>query len=104
MARRIEITESELLEALRTARPTADTGPADACTLLELADAMAVNERTARKALHRLWRAGRIECVRVTRPAMDGRLSNVPAYRVVKPAKAVKAVKAVTAKRPTRRR
>lgn len=77
---RVDVTEADLLAALRDAATPHD--PDDARTVMELADAMGMTEKRARAQVAALIRAGRVECVRVTRTAMDGRAAKVPAYRL----------------------
>jgi hypothetical protein len=78
---RIEISVAELLEALAAVHEPED-GPAGALTLLEWSEALGLDDRGARKKLQLLNRAGRLECLRVHRIGMDGRRTNVPAYRL----------------------
>lgn len=82
---RLSVTESDLLDALQTARHASDEGPTDAHTTEELAMALDVDARLARRQLRALWQQGRIETVRVRRPAMDGRRCVVVAYRLIAP-------------------
>lgn len=51
-------------------------------TVAELAMQLRCSERIARRKLNALHIAGRLECIRMTRPAMDGRQVVVPTYRV----------------------
>lgn len=50
----------------------------------EIRDALGVSETRARDALRRLIRGGVMVATRVRRPALDGRLALVPAYRLVR--------------------
>lgn len=78
---RIDVTETELLAALAEAEAS-DAGPDDAFTVAELAERTGVSVLAMRARIGALVRAGRVESVRVTRPAMDGRAARVPAYRL----------------------
>ncbi|NIR76801.1 MAG: hypothetical protein GWN53_17380 [Gammaproteobacteria bacterium] len=81
---RIEVTESELLEALQEATDAEpDWGPSDAHTVRELAAAMDVDRSVVRRKLRPLIFDGQAEAVKVRRPAMDGSLRKVPAYRLL---------------------
>ena len=83
---RVSVTESELLEAVREAiagRP--ETGD-DAFSVDELSEALSCHPATARKAIKGLMASQRAEAVRVKRRAMDGRLANVVAYRLLRAA------------------
>lgn len=83
MDTRLNVTDSELLEALREAiERRGEDSPDDAFSVEELSGAMECHPATARKAIKRLIAAERVEPVRVKRRAMDGRLANVVAYRL----------------------
>lgn len=70
-----------LLEALRDAA-TADTGPENALTSEEIAEATGIEIRKLRVILKQLWKAGKVRDVRVRRPGL-GRLASVTAYELV---------------------
>ena len=76
----IEITQSELLEALTDAVPSA---PSDAMTAVEIMAATGITKDVLRTALRRLHEAGRLAAHRVRRPAIDGRMLAVPAYTIL---------------------
>jgi len=77
------ISESEILDAIREAANSSAGGPEDAMTIIELAEAMNVDPRIARKHVASLLKSGAMECVRVRRSSMDGRIMPVPAYRLI---------------------
>lgn len=79
----MNITESELLDAIREAARDNSSDPQGAMTVVELADAMNLDVRIARKHVATLLRSGSMECVRVRRPSIDGRIIPIPAYRLV---------------------
>lgn len=78
---RIDISEADLFAALREAS-AADAGPDDAYTVMELAERTGVSVLAMRGRIGAMVRTGSVECVRVTRTAMDGRAARVPAYRL----------------------
>lgn len=74
------VTTSDILEAIRQAQAK---GPRqDGFTVRELGEALGLGPEPTRKRLRVLWEAGQIESVRVIRPYMDGRISEVPGYRL----------------------
>ncbi len=78
-----DLTENELLEALREARTMADN-PEGAMTTAEMAVAMNMSDpRTVRHRVAALIAEGRAEHVRVKRPKMNGVLATTDAYRLV---------------------
>jgi DNA-binding MarR family transcriptional regulator len=79
------ISEAEILDAIREAASNSASGPDDAMTIVELAEAMNVDARIVRKHVAALLKSGGMECVRVRRPSMDGRIMPVPAYRLIAP-------------------
>ena len=86
MARRVVVSESELIEALREASGKASLGPADAFTLAEIRAATGLGVDAVTAHILRLKAAGAIRVVRVTRIAIDDTRRNVPAYQFVKAA------------------
>ena len=80
MAATIDVTESELLEALRAAVATPDRG--DGLTTPELAQALGWSEDRVRRALRRLRAQGAIQPVRVPRETLTGVIQLVPGYRL----------------------
>ena len=80
MAGTIDMTESELLEALRAAVATPDRG--DGLTTPELAQALGWSEQRVRDALRRLRAQGAIQPVRVPRETLAGVVQLVPGYRL----------------------
>ena len=78
---RVDVTEADLLAALREAS-SPDAEPDDAYTVVELADRTGTPLRVMRERVGAMVRRGQVECVRVTRTAMDGRAAKVPAYRL----------------------
>lgn len=79
------ITESEVLEELRRALSNVDDTPAGYFTTAEIAEKMNLCVRSVTGKLRSAFLRGEIECVKVTRPGIDGRNAKVPAYRLVKP-------------------
>ena len=80
MAATIDVTENELLEALRAAVATPDRG--DGLTTPELARALGWSEHRVRAALRRLRAQGAIQPVRVPRETLSGVTQLVPGYRL----------------------
>lgn len=81
MAERIELTESDLIEALLAAQaPDAQGG--GALSVRELMTQTGLSEKGVRKRLWKLLDAGRLECQLVGKPTLDGRTQKVPAYRL----------------------
>lgn len=90
-AKAIEITKAELLEALAKAQPGA-SGPEEAMTSAEMAEAFGIGEKRLRKALHALKNEGRLEHTPVIRTSLDGRRIVTAGYVLIanpdKPARA----------------
>jgi hypothetical protein len=80
----MKITESEILDALRAASAQI-ANPDDAFSVLELSRAVGWSRPRVQEHLLELKRTGRIELVRVTREALNGRIIPVTAYRFVTP-------------------
>jgi len=84
---RVNVTESELLEAIRGLLAHTPES-ADAATITEMLEAMPVvtSRATLCKSIAALIKKGDAECVHVHRIAMDGRRRLVPGYRMRKAA------------------
>jgi len=80
MAGIAEITEQELLDALK--RAAGDAAGEDGATTVELADSLGWTKARVRGALKSLARAGRLEVVQARRVNLAGRVSSVPGYRL----------------------
>lgn len=78
----IQITESEILEELRAALTPSMESPEGFYTTAEIAASVGKCPSVVKARLRELFLRGEIECVRVRRPAMDGRNAKVPAYRL----------------------
>lgn len=77
-----EITEVELLEALRTALEQGDEGT-QGLTTEEIAVALGSRQEAVRVMLRPLVRAGSIMPARAKRRSIDGSMRPVPVYRFV---------------------
>lgn len=84
----IAVTESELVEALRQAAQPGSPDVAGALTVVEMAARTGRGEKYVRDNIRKLMSEGRAEMVRIPRAAIDGRMQNLPAYRLVKPDRA----------------
>ena len=75
-----KITESDLLDALREAltRPSNGQGT----TVQEIAEATGHSCGLVRSGPQRIAREGRLVVAKVGRPSIDGRMFQVPAYRI----------------------
>lgn len=73
---RIEITENEIMEALRVAKEA----PEGAWTLTDLTDRLQLSRRKINNALRELNKQQRLVVVHVHRQGIDGRNIAVPAY------------------------
>lgn len=80
----IQITETELLDALAAAQ--ASDSPDDARTTEEMAADANLAVRHVRAALKVLQRQGRLRTHRVRRVALDGRNALVAGYTILPPA------------------
>ncbi len=83
---RVTVSESELLEALKTATD-AHMNPDDAYTVVEICEATSCGREVTCRKLNRLKTANLIEVVSLRREALDGRMRVVPGYRFLKPKK-----------------
>jgi hypothetical protein len=81
----MRITEAELHEAVAAAAKGSE--PADARTGVEICAATGMDVRKLRMSLHALQAAGRLVVHKVTRQALDGRMSKVAAYTILPPPK-----------------
>lgn len=79
----ISITTNELLSAIRVAQQSFKD-PEGFTTISEIQAASEMCRPTIAKHLRAFKKAGRLECRRVPREAIDGRPTMVPAYRVRK--------------------
>lgn len=84
MARAIEITQAELLDAIAAAATT--QGPDGAATVAEMQTATGMSATKVRQALKRFQVEGRLSVVSVTRLGIDGTNRRSPAY-TIRPAK-----------------
>jgi hypothetical protein len=83
----IDITEAEILEALRASLGKEDLGPKDAFTRGEIAAAMGWGLTKTSHRLVALKAKGQLEVVRVKRQGLDDRPASVAAYRFIRPKK-----------------
>lgn len=84
----ITVTELELIEALRQAAAPGSPDIEGALTVAEMATRTNRGEKYVRDNIRKMLAEGRAELVRIPRTAIDGRLQNLPAYRLVKPDRA----------------
>ena len=77
------ITQSDLLEALRTA----NAAPAEARTVAELVALTGWDKGRVREAIGKLAMQNRIIVHQVTRRSIDGRNMSSPAYTILPPPK-----------------
>lgn len=80
----IDISESEILEALRTAKRERRPDPPGVFTISELAAKSGEVGRTLRLRMALLHRQGKVEVIPVQRERCDGMLTTVPGYRFLK--------------------
>lgn len=83
----MKITTNELIESIRVAvkkqiKELPDVSPDGFFTVNELAKAMDIHPRLARRYLTLLKEEGRLDLTFVRREGIDGRYSRVPAYNV----------------------
>jgi DNA-binding GntR family transcriptional regulator len=74
------VTENELLDALREARPTA---PDDALTVKDICNLTGWHREKVQDAIGRLAMQNRIEVHKVSRPDIGGRPVTRSAYRIL---------------------
>ena len=82
MARGIEITRAEILDAITAAQRSSE--PKDANTFQELLEATGIARLALLRVLHTLKREGRLLVHQVQRTSIDGRTRPVPAYTILK--------------------
>lgn len=87
MAKVIELSESEIVAALQSARSERAPDPPGAFVISELARSSHQAPQTIRLQIRALRAKGLIEDVKVARVGSDGRLMTVNAYRILKQAK-----------------
>jgi hypothetical protein len=80
MGARVTLTETELLDELRTA--AAKGSATDAPTFDELRESTGFSLMMLRRTLKRLVSTGQMECVKVYRARVDGQHNPVPGYRL----------------------
>lgn len=85
---RVEITDSEIVDALNAAIGTGEMAPADAFSREEIHDATGWGLPRISKHLRALKAQGQVEIVIVSRERVDGRLGPVPCYRFLRSKKA----------------
>lgn len=81
MAKRLSITQNEILDAL--AKAARGNAPADARTMLELVATTTVRRDRLLTALKLIAAQDRLMVHQVTRTALDGRQAKVPAYTIL---------------------
>ena len=81
----MNITESEVLEAIRVAMPT-ERGVEDAFSSEDLREQMGWGILKARRVLRLLVRSGKVEAVPMVRPTMAGYARQTVGYRFTKAA------------------
>lgn len=86
----VDISEAEILDALRATLGNADLGPRDAFTRGEIGAAMGWGLPRTSSHLIALKHQGLVEVVKVKREAVDGRHCMVPGYRFLKRKKAAR--------------
>lgn len=75
-------SQSEILEAIREAMAAAPPSSEPGMTVNEIGAAIGRQPRMAREYVRTLIAEGRMTVTRVRRPALDGRMSLVPGYRL----------------------
>lgn len=78
---RVNITQNDVLDLIRQTRAGA-LNPEGAMTVTEIVRESGMNIQRVRAELRRSIADGRVEVVRVYRPAVDGTMRPSPAYRV----------------------
>jgi len=76
---RIELTESDLIEALLAAQAS-ECGADGALTVWEMVEQSGLSDTLVRRRLRKMM--DRLECVKVMRVRIDGLRMPVPAYRL----------------------
>ena len=83
----MNITETELLDAIQEATKQASARPDGALTVAEMSDSMGLSRGAVRNRVVPLVRSGRMECVWVMVTDITGRFQRLPAYRLIAPKK-----------------
>ncbi len=78
----MDVTESELIEALQRALQASEQSDGGALTARELGELLGWGERKINRGLHILDKQGRLEVVYVTRRRLDGAMGHPSAYRI----------------------
>ena len=78
----MNLTQGEVLDALRGALSVPEA--ADGMTAMEICDATGRSRNAVREWLLKEVTAGRVACVRVRRPRIDGVVQMITAYRMVR--------------------
>lgn len=78
----MNITESELLQAIQDAMQATPDNPSGALTREDLQDQLELSTYSVRKFLKQLHKAGKLEVVKVYRETIDGVKRPTPAYRI----------------------
>ena len=86
----MNITTAEIIQALHDARDQLPVRPEGAHTVREIAQATGWTRNAVMIRLHALQQAKQLECLHVVLSSIDGRRSNVPAYRTMDAPKAKK--------------
>jgi len=81
----MNISESELLDALRDAATQPDARPDGALTRTELCEALGIGRGAIQARLVALVKSGQMECIWIPTTDIAGRASRVPAYRMIAP-------------------
>jgi hypothetical protein len=81
---RIELSASEIIDALRAATGNGELGPADAFTRNEIQAAIGWGLPRISAHLLALKSRGLVEIVTVKRERLDGLIASVPGYRFLK--------------------
>ena len=76
------MTAAELIAELETLLATS-ADPEGYLTVDEYGELMGLGRVAVQKRLKVAHNAGRLECVRVKRQAIDGRMMHTPAYRIL---------------------
>ncbi len=76
----MKVTTDDLLDALKQALAKPEHG--DASTVADIVAATGQHEKRVRDGLRLVMAEGRLEVVKVFRPAIDGRMAKVAGYRI----------------------
>lgn len=80
----VSISQNEILDAIREAAKTIDTGPEDAFTVREVVEASGRCMGVVSRDIRRLLASGAIENVRAVRVQINGVPRMISAFRLVK--------------------